>query len=158
MHICNRYQTTLDLDRMNMQANQAKCNQLFANFDQRVRPVTKRIRSMLLSKQFKLEPSPTPEQIEKDMSEFNERILPMFNHQLVNKLYFCGEVITGYDLQVFCEINSIKIIAEKTGHSVTLDDQPEVTKWMQRINFISEVQDKEEEFQMKVGLLLQNGL
>lgn len=58
------------------------------------------------------------------MAEFNERILPMFNQQLEDKLYFCGEVITGYDLQVFCEINSIKIIAEKTGHSVNLDSQP----------------------------------
>ena len=61
MHICNRYQTSVDMDRMNMRANQAKCNQFFANFDQRVRPVTKRIRSMLFAKKFFLKPEPTQE-------------------------------------------------------------------------------------------------
>jgi len=64
---------------------------------------------MLLARKLKLKPQPSDEQLEKELKEFKERILPMFNHQLEDKLYFCGQVITGYDLQVFCEINSIRI-------------------------------------------------
>ena len=67
MHICNRYQPTADRDRMNMKANFQKLNTLFATFDQRVRPITKRIRSMLLAKKFGLKPEPTQEQIDRDM-------------------------------------------------------------------------------------------
>ena len=44
MHICNRYQNSPQKDRMNMTANLYKLNTLFAAFEQRVRPVTKRIR------------------------------------------------------------------------------------------------------------------
>jgi len=73
-----------------MNANLYTLNSLFSAFDQRVRPVTKRIRTMLLARKFGLKPAPTQEQIDKDMSEFNDRILPMLNHQLENTLYFCG--------------------------------------------------------------------
>ena len=47
----------------------------------------------------------------------------MFNKQLEDRLYFCGEVITGYDLQVYCEINSIATIAEKTGYQIGIESQ-----------------------------------
>ena len=60
----------------------------------------------------------------------------MFNHQLEDKLYLCGEVISGYDLQVFWEIKSIKIIAEKTGHTINLEPQLQVLKWQKRISLI----------------------
>ena len=92
------------------------------------------------------------------MAEFNDRILPMFNDQLEGKLYFCGQVITGYDLQVFCEINSIKIIAEKTGYHLNVDAQPHVLKWQRNISLIQEVQQKEQEFQIKVNKVLEDGL
>ena len=67
-------------------------------------------------------------------------------------------MLTGYDLQVYCEINSIKIIANKTGYEVSLDAQPEVTKWCKRISHIAEVQEKERQFQMKVSKVLEDGL
>ena len=33
MHICNRYQTTPEKDRMHMRENLARLNSLFASFD-----------------------------------------------------------------------------------------------------------------------------
>ena len=80
MHICNRYQTTPEKDRMHMRENLARLNSLFASFDQKVRPVTKRIRTMLLARKLKLRPAPTEQQIEKEVQEFTQRILPMLDH------------------------------------------------------------------------------
>ena len=82
MHIYNRHQASkgANADRLHMEANLPQLNSLFAAFDQRVRPVTKRIRSMLLVKRFKLKPEPTQEQIDRDLNEFNCRILPMLDH------------------------------------------------------------------------------
>ena len=130
---------------MNMKANFQKLNTLFATFDQRVRPITKRIRSMLLAKKFGLKPEPTQEQIDRDMQEFNERILPMLNHQLEDKLYFCGPVITGYDLQVFCEINSIKIFAQELV-TTQLQECANLVSWVNRIEIVPEVQEVEQRF------------
>ena len=56
MHMCGRYQPTVAKDRMNMIANATKLQQLFSTFDQRVRPVTKRIRTMLMVQKFGLSP------------------------------------------------------------------------------------------------------
>ena len=98
MHIANRYQTHVDQDRLNMQANIARLNNLFAIFDQKVRPVTKRSRQMLIAKKLQLKPEPTPQQIDREMDELKHRIFPMLNQQLEGKRYFCGDVPTGYDL------------------------------------------------------------
>ena len=98
---------------MNMKANFARLNQLFSVFEQKVRPVTKRVRSMLLAQKLGKEPKPAPDQVEKEVREFNERIVPMLNQQLEGRLYFCGQQITGYDLQVFCEVNNIRVLASE---------------------------------------------
>ena len=37
----------------------------------------------------------------------------MLNEQLEERTFFCGEEISIYDLQVFCELNSILSIAEE---------------------------------------------
>ena len=34
---------------------------------------------------------PSQEQIEREMDEFGDRILPMFDAQLNGKMYFCGD-------------------------------------------------------------------
>ena len=54
MHIANRYQKDDDNDRLHMKNNKVKLNSLFAVFDQKVRPVTQRVRKMLLAKRLKL--------------------------------------------------------------------------------------------------------
>ena len=39
--------------------------------------------------------------------------MPMFNKQLQGKNYFCGDVVTCFDLQIFCELKSIRIYNEQ---------------------------------------------
>ena len=104
MHMANRYQNKPDDDRLHMKNNLAKLNSLFAVFDQKVRPVTQRVRKMLIAKRLHLQPQPTAQQIDREKDEMQNRIMPMLNNALEGKRYFCGDQITGYDLQVYCEI------------------------------------------------------
>ena len=69
----------------------------------------------------------------------------MLNHQLEDKLYFCGPVITGYDLQVFCEINSIKIFAQELV-ATQLQECANLVSWINRIEIVPEVQEVEQRF------------
>ena len=142
MHLANRYQKTEEKDRLSMHPNLAKLNNLFATFDQRIRPVTKRIRTMVIARKLGLRPAPTDEQMNREMKEFNDRILPMLNHQLEGKLYFCGQVTTGYDLQVFCEISSIKVFAEEV-IAESLVHHTNITNWIKRIELIDDVKELE---------------
>ena len=142
---------------MNMHANLGKLNTLFASFDQRVRPVTKRIRTMLIAKKLRLTPSPPQELIDKEMEEFTNRILPMLNDQLQDKLYFCGQVITGYDLQVFCELNSIRTFAQELVEDV-MKEHANLVAWNKRIDMIPEVREKEQEFRIQAKQMLQDGV
>ena len=106
---------------------------------------------MLLARKFKLKPAPTQQQIDRDMTEFNDRLLPMLNNQLENTLYFCGEVITGYDLQVYCELNSISLFAE---NMIDITAHKNVSMWMQRIDIIPEVDEVEKKFKLQGKKLL----
>ena len=81
--------------------------------------MTKRVRTMLIAKKLALQPAPTQQQLDRELEELKLRILPMLNAQLEGKNYFCGNgQITGYDLQVFCEISSMKVFAEDLIESV----------------------------------------
>ena len=143
MHICNRHQTHADKDRMHMKSNALKLKSIFETFDQRVRPITSRIRKMLGAKLLApVDKQPSQEQIDAVMDEFSERILPMFNQQLDGKNYFIGDDMTGYDLLVYCEIKSIRVFAEKLVNE-RLSAYPNVTNWMERINIIPEVAEIE---------------
>ena len=74
------------------------------------------------------------------------RLLPMLNAQLEGKNYFCGNgQITGYDLQVFCEISSMRVFAEDLIEDA-LQEQNNVQAWMKRIELLQEVKEKEQEF------------
>jgi len=48
-----------------MNNNIAKLNSLFAVFDTKVRPVTQRVRKMLIAKRLRVQPEPTAQQIER---------------------------------------------------------------------------------------------
>ena len=96
MHLCNKYKRCDE--RLNMSANFTQLNRLFAAFDSKVRPVTRRIRSMLIAKRLGLSPQPTQELMDKERAEFTDRIMPMLSQQLGTKLYFTGTLITGYDI------------------------------------------------------------
>ena len=52
LHIHNRHQTDERKDRMNMKNNLVQLRKLFENYEQRVRPVTQSIRSMLAAQKF----------------------------------------------------------------------------------------------------------
>ena len=80
MHMSNRYpdKSSLHITKENL----PKLNNLFANYEQRVAPVMKRIRTMLIAKQLNLKPAPTEEQLSREINELNQRILPLLNHQL----------------------------------------------------------------------------
>lgn len=95
-HLANRYKRADE--RLNMRSNFQQVNQLFAKFDARIRPVTSRIRRMILARAMKLKPEPTEEQYQKEMTELTNMILPMIDDLLNGKLYFCGSEITGFDL------------------------------------------------------------
>ena len=58
-HICNRY--TKAADKFFMEDHKEEVNKLFGNFESRIRPVTQRIRRMVLAKALKLKPAPTEE-------------------------------------------------------------------------------------------------
>ena len=66
-------------------------------------------------------------------------------------------MITGYDLQVFCEINSIRIFGQERTRDM-IAEQPNVSKWMQRIEIIPEVQESEQRFQIQAQKLLEQGI
>ena len=120
-HICNRY--TKAADKFFMEDHKEEVNKLFGNFESRIRPVTQRIRRMVLAKALKLKPAPTEDQLNQDFEELNERIIPMLNEQLEERTFFCGEEISIYDLQVFCELNSILAIAEeKVKPTITVNE------------------------------------
>ena len=136
-----------------MQANLTQLNSLFSTFDNRVKPVTMRIRAMLLHKKFNLQPQPTQEQLDRDLDEFNNRILPMFEHQLDGKKFFCGQDITGYDLQVYCEINSVLVFADDLIRE-SLESCSNIQSWMKLIKFIPEVQEVESKFEVQAADLL----
>mmetsp|Transcript_8597 Transcript_8597/g.11877 ORF Transcript_8597/g.11877 Transcript_8597/m.11877 type:complete len:106 (+) Transcript_8597:430-747(+) len=105
---------------------------------------------MLIARRLRLQPEPTPSQIAREKDELQNRILPMLNNALEGKRYFCGDQITGYDLQVFCEIQSMMVFAEELFNQ-ELEKQNNITDWMRRIDIIPEVQDKQREFK-KIAL------
>ena len=78
MHMSNRYPDKSSLHITD--DNLPKLNNLFANYEQRVAPVMKRIRTMLIAKRLNFKPSPSQEQLNREMSELNQRILPLLNH------------------------------------------------------------------------------
>ena len=78
MHMSNRYpdKSSLHITKENL----PKLNNLFACYEQRVAPVMKRIRTMLISKHLNLQPAPSQEQLNREIDELNQRILPLLNH------------------------------------------------------------------------------
>ena len=58
-------------------------------------------------------------------------------------MYFCGNVITGYDIQVFCEIKSIQLVAEGFIREALMTNA-NVAKWMNFIESIPELRDLHE--------------
>lgn len=129
-------------------------NQLFAKFDARIRPVTSRIRRMILARAMKLKPEPSEEQYQKEMTELTNMILPMIDDLLTGKLYFCGSEITGFDLQVFCEINSLIAIAEDKQLEEKVSEFRNIEAWRENIKIIPEVQDMETKFTISVNKIL----
>ena len=140
-HICNRYQRAAE--RFCMSENKHDVNKLFSNFDSRIRPVTQRIRRMVLAKALGLKPAPTEEQMSQDFEELTERIIPMLNEQLLGRTYFCGEEISIYDLQVFCELNSILAIAEDEVKPAVTAHQ-DLADWRTAIYIVAAVQELED--------------
>ena len=96
-----------------MRANAARLTNLFDVYDQKIKPVTQKIRKMLIAKKLGLMPAPTPEQIDREKEEFFNRVLPMLSNALTGRQFFCGDSITGYDLQIYCELKSIVVCAEE---------------------------------------------
>ena len=150
-HICNRYEKANN--KFFMDENKHEVNKLFSNFDSRIRPVCQRIRRMVIAKALKLTPSPTEEQLEQDFEELTERIIPMLNEQLLNRTYFCGEEISIYDLQVFCELNSIVSIAESRVLPV-ITEHEDLFEWRRCIYIVREVQEVEDRFSAKIKKLM----
>ena len=62
----------------------------------------------------------------------------MLDNALNNKLYFCGDKITGYDLQLYCEIKSLVVCADAS-FSEELNKKPNIANWIRRINELPEV-------------------
>ena len=85
---------------------------------------------------------PSQGQIDREIEEFNQRILPMFNQQLKDRNYFCGESITAYDLQVYSEIKSIQIYDEEMFRTV-ISFNKDVLNWIKRVENIPEVSEIE---------------
>ena len=157
MHMANRYQTKPDADRLHMINNIQKLNSLFAVFDQKVRPVTQRVRNMLIAKRLHLPNQPSAQQIDREKDELQNRILPMLNNALEGKRYFCGDQITGYDLQVYCEIQSMLVFAEEL-FATELQKQNNITEWMRRIDIIPEVTDNQRNFKRLAIDMLDQGI
>ena len=90
------------------------------------------------------------------MEELNERIIPMLNEQLEYNDYFCGDDITIYDIMVFCELNSIMVIAEKEVKPV-VQSHENLDKWRTSIYIVKEVRDIEDTFSKEMKKLIKNG-
>ena len=130
---------------MHMKSNYVKLRALFETFEQRVRPVTQRTRKMLGAKTLApISNRPSQQQVDEVMDEFSERVLPMFDQQLEGKNYFCGDEMTGYDLQVYCEIKSIRVFAELLVNE-RLKAYSNVIDWMKRIENTPDVVEIESE-------------
>lgn len=73
------------------------------------------------------------------MTELTNMILPMIDDLLSGKLYFCGNEITGFDLQVFCEINSLLAIANDKALEEKVGSFRHIEAWRENIKIIPEV-------------------
>ena len=81
----------------------------------------------------------------------------MLNNALDGKRYFCGMQISGYDLQVYCEMKSMIIFAEET-FTKELEKQTNILDWMKRIDIIPEVAAQDRAFRASALELLEGGL
>ena len=81
----------------------------------------------------------------------------MLDQQLTGANYFCGQVITGYDLQIYCELNSIKIFGDEQLQE-SFKQFPALLEWTKRIDIIPEVSQVEQDFQIKARKLIEDGM
>ena len=68
--------------------------------------------------------------------------MPMINKQLQGKNYFCGDVVTCFDLQIFCELKSIRIYNERLFGQI-LAPLHDVAQWIRRLENIPEISEIE---------------
>ena len=103
-------------------------DKLFSLFNQRFRPVTTRLTKMIMLINSEQKEQPKNEEIEAEKVELEKRVLPALNSLLNRKQFFCGDEITCFDIQIYCEVSTVLALVE----DITIDSDlfPELHQWI----------------------------
>lgn len=72
------------------------------------------------------EKAPTPAELQREETEFFDRLLPSLDKQLENKKYFCGNDLTIADIQYYCEISTLVHLKKR---ELTAEAFPNLAPW-----------------------------